>query len=390
MNARPAAPTASLTVQLGWAVYLACSWTWCIGMYLPIVLRDHYGWPGVIAFALPNIAGVVLFGIAVGTASISRALIARHGGVMAWFSLITIAFHVYFLAAVWGYEREGASWVAGLLVPVPIVALAWLARPLCDQTLRRLALFVYATSLAMLGASAVIHLSDSTEAASRTAVWAERAPSGVVFLAPLFALGFLTCPSMDLTFHRALEGVGGERAGRTTFALFSALFAVMIASTALYSVTGLRWPVIVHILIQSWFTMTLHWREIDCHGGGESLRAARRWLRPVLLVSLLLAPLPFVDYRWWFIFTGLVFPAYVMLMMARSRLGRPAASEWTLAVVILALAPFAALGFLGGYEWLLLVPCIALVISLFIGERGGAPMDQMRPGLAPAPLSPTG
>ncbi len=385
MNAPRSAVTASLSGPAAWAVYLACSWTWCIGMYLPLVLRDHYGWPGVIAFAIPNIAGVVLFGIVIASAQASRALLARHRSAMAWFSLITIAFHVYFLAAVWGYEFTGASRTASLLVPLPVAALAWLARQFGDHSLRRAALLVYAASLLLIILTLILWFSGEPGESPRAAAWAARQPAGLVFLTPLFILGFLTCPYMDLTFHRAFQGVDGGAARRRTFALFGAFFAVMIGYTAIYSVTGLRWPVIVHLLIQAWFTMTVHWRELEAHGGGESAAAARRWIWPVLTVSWLAAPLPLVDYRWWFIFTGLVFPAWVVLTMARTGLRRPAAPQWTIGAIILLLAPFAAAGFLGGYEWLLLIPCTALAISPFVGRSAGAGAAEERAAGSAAP-----
>ena len=43
---------------IGWAAFLASSWTWCIGMFLPVLMiRDYGGW-GWAVFALPNILGL--------------------------------------------------------------------------------------------------------------------------------------------------------------------------------------------------------------------------------------------------------------------------------------------------------------------------------------------
>ena len=47
---------------VGWGLFCASSWTWCIGMYLPVLLLRHFGWPGVLAFVVPNVAGCVAFG----------------------------------------------------------------------------------------------------------------------------------------------------------------------------------------------------------------------------------------------------------------------------------------------------------------------------------------
>ena len=46
----------------GWGVYCACSWTWCIGMFLPVILLGRFGWAGFLAFAIPNLIGCVGFG----------------------------------------------------------------------------------------------------------------------------------------------------------------------------------------------------------------------------------------------------------------------------------------------------------------------------------------
>lgn len=370
MTGRAESVAAAPAGIFGWAVFLACSWTWCIGMYLPLVLRDHYGWTAVAAFALPNLAGVVLFAFAFPSAESSRAACARHGGAMAWFSLLTIAFHVYFLAAVWQYEFAVAPPPLAMLAPLPVAALAWAARLLNDRAIVRIAIGVYGISLAMTAASAALLFKGA--APVRAAAWTPRDPSGLVFLAPLFVLGFLLCPAMDLTFHRALRRVGGGPAGQRTFALFAAAFALMLLHTAVYSQTGLRWPAIVHILLQSWFTMTVHWREIEARRTVEAGRSASGKLWPALLVSWAMVLLVFVDYRWWFIFTGLVFPAWVVLMLVRPRSGRRAASEWAAALTIGLLAPFAAVGFLAGYEWLLLVPCIALIVAPFVGKSAAA------------------
>ena len=46
---------ARLLSTAGWGIYLSCSWTWCIGMYLPVILLRDFGWPWLLAFAIPNV-----------------------------------------------------------------------------------------------------------------------------------------------------------------------------------------------------------------------------------------------------------------------------------------------------------------------------------------------
>ena len=40
---------------LGWAAYLGMSWTWCIGMFLPVLLIRDYGIWGFVVFAVPTL-----------------------------------------------------------------------------------------------------------------------------------------------------------------------------------------------------------------------------------------------------------------------------------------------------------------------------------------------
>ena len=37
---------------VGWGLYASSSWTWCIGMFLPIILLDRFGTAGFWAFGL--------------------------------------------------------------------------------------------------------------------------------------------------------------------------------------------------------------------------------------------------------------------------------------------------------------------------------------------------
>ena len=49
----PSSERASFFSVIGCAIFLACSWTWCIGMWLPVLLWRDYGpgknWPAIAA-----------------------------------------------------------------------------------------------------------------------------------------------------------------------------------------------------------------------------------------------------------------------------------------------------------------------------------------------------
>ncbi|MCH2186203.1 hypothetical protein MK280_10050, partial [Myxococcota bacterium] len=85
---------------LGWGVYCASSWTWCIGMFLPIILLRLFGWPGFLVFAIPNLVGLVAIGYLCNTER-CRAILREHRPAIRLFSAATVAFQLFFLAWVW-------------------------------------------------------------------------------------------------------------------------------------------------------------------------------------------------------------------------------------------------------------------------------------------------
>jgi hypothetical protein len=55
-------PVAPFGSTLGWANYLGMSWTWCIGMFLPVLLVRDYGIGAWWIFAIPNVVGAAAMG----------------------------------------------------------------------------------------------------------------------------------------------------------------------------------------------------------------------------------------------------------------------------------------------------------------------------------------
>src|SRR3954451_14324542 len=86
--------SASLLNDLIRATLLASSWTWVIGMFLPVLLVREYGvWAWVI-FAIPNCIGAAAMGWTLRTPTQSRDMVVAHAAACRVFSLVTIAFHV--------------------------------------------------------------------------------------------------------------------------------------------------------------------------------------------------------------------------------------------------------------------------------------------------------
>ena len=175
----------------GWGLYCACSWTWCIGLYLPVILVRELGWPGVAVFALPNILGAAAFGYVLRNRAGSENLIARHGSAARWFSVITVAYQAYFAAfivamvappehGVWpGLAAGGGVMAAGVLLAL-LPSKAW---PI-------LAVVVYGLSLATLARLGPSNLLEMKNTGARPAL-------GLVWLAPVMVFGFLLCPYLD-------------------------------------------------------------------------------------------------------------------------------------------------------------------------------------------------
>src|SRR6187397_1723561 len=98
-----ATPRPPARTMLAWAAFLACSWTWCIGMFLPVLLvRDYGGW-GWIVFAVPNVIGAAAMGWILRSGEISRRIVENHRVACLSFSAVTILFHVLFTG--WVIQR---------------------------------------------------------------------------------------------------------------------------------------------------------------------------------------------------------------------------------------------------------------------------------------------
>ena len=81
-----------------WAVFLGMSWTWCIGMFLPVLLARDLGIAGWLAFALPNVVGAAAMGFTFRRRTQSRRMVLAHVRWMRLFSWVTIAFHIFFVS----------------------------------------------------------------------------------------------------------------------------------------------------------------------------------------------------------------------------------------------------------------------------------------------------
>jgi hypothetical protein len=220
--------------------------------------------------------------------------------------------------------------------------------------------------------------------------------TGALWLAPVCAFGFALCPYLDPTFHRARQATS-EAGARAAFSVgFGVLFLSMILVTLFYALWAVRasnslasliavlpiW-LAAHIGMQLTYTCTVHARATPGRGP---------WSAPRISFALLLAGSVAIAtyfapdhaglqgrevvYRSFMSFYGLVFPAYVWLLMVPN--GRSARSVhdsrramrvfW---VSVGLAAPFYWMGFIERQEiWLAPGLAIVLLARLFVRPRG--------------------
>lgn len=359
----------------GWGLYCACSWTWCIGMFLPVILLGRHGWWGFLAFAVPNVLGCATFGYVLRTRECSLEVVRRHRFMFRVFSLVTVAYHVFFLGFVcWlllPVESGEQTLMIALAVPVVVMLLGQVLADVPVRVWPVLAVFVYAFSLIVFASIGVQPLSEIAWRGSQPTVDA-------AWLAPVMIFGFLLCPYLDLTFHRALQ----ESPSKHAFGVFGITFAVMIVLTCAYwdvLTTGLSWLVLGHVMVQAVFTIGAHLREVRSVSD-QTAGASTVTTRLVMLSPLLALPIAFLaafslqpleasvdSYLRFLVFYGLVFPAYALLFMGRSAFGLTRRGVTLFVVICLAFMPLYEAGFLHGHAWVLLGPPI--VFALWRAKR---------------------
>ena len=67
-------------------------------MFLPVILIHRYGWLGFLIFSIPNVIGCAAFGYVVRTPERSKELVEKYKTAISLFAIVTIAFHVFFIA----------------------------------------------------------------------------------------------------------------------------------------------------------------------------------------------------------------------------------------------------------------------------------------------------
>ncbi len=356
---------------LGWAIYLAMSWTWCIGMFLPVLLVRDYGVWAWVVFAVPNVVGAAAMGWVIATREQSRQIVLTHRPTMIVFSIVTAAFQLFFAAWFISELLNTAIGVQGAVILLVAVAAAaiFLRGP-------RLAPVLMAALVLVLSIGCCWKLARSDYLTLPGVL--SRPSIDVLWLLPVSLFGFLLCPYLDLTFHHARSQMSRPQSqlafgiGFGIIFLGSIAFALSYAFGLLYlwdlkaviAVTTFSVYFSIHVI----FTTALHWERATREFGHTQIMST---LLAVAVASAVLALLAWMIggavggelvYRAFVGFYALVFPTYVWLCMIpspRSQPSRRALIVFTVSVLVA--APMFWMGFImGRMIWLL--PGLAIVL----------------------------
>lgn len=358
--------------------FLAASWTWCIGMFLPILLARDFGPWAYILFALPNCVGAGVMGRVMARHGPAEVL-AAHGRASLVFGAVTMAFQWFFL--IWLLADSPREQMLRL-IPAVIVGMllaTWWRRGRFPGGVGGVAAVVISLAL---GAVWLIR-GDVPGVAPPGAL---RPMGELLPLAGVCSLGFLLCPYLDRTFLQTADRCGPQAAPAAFVVGFLGIFPLLIL------ITHLAWPSLgvqpgplrpslypallsLHVAMQLGFTIAAHERAMadePSRGPGVSMAgglafligaglAAAAGLLPLGLHGL--APHEVV-YRGFMAFYGLIFPAYVWCCMIPG--------GWTcvptrrrllaFAAAVVFGAPFFYLGMMMRETWWLL-PGISMVLA---------------------------
>jgi hypothetical protein len=283
---------------------------------------------------------------------------------MSWFAIVTIAFHAFFIVMMMLMHCENANPLLTRFLPFGIVIVGGVVALLPSRIWPYLALIVWATSLA-IGYS----LLPIENEISQSRPWQD-----VIWLTPIVTFGFLFCPYLDPTFHRAIQCSPSKHA----FGVFGITFGAMIGVTCLYHNVILETLTVgigIHLVIQTLFTIGAHFREGARVNNRKNRRRFVCFAFVAGLIAIEAAHRPHAveegltnDYLRFFVFYGLVFPGLVSTFMATRR-AFSTKRVMVFSIVAVASLPFLEWGYIGESPWLTVLPAIALLVWLFASYK---------------------
>ena len=349
----------SILRTIGWGLFCTSSWTWCIGMWLPMIVIGRWGWSGFWVFAVPNVLGCAAMGYIVGSKAKSQQLVDTHRGPMRWFSMFTIGFQLFWLTAVLAFM--GLDWTWLVLAPIGVLLLGAMAAmmPSACWLMFSYAIFIaIVVNFGFIGIDVLEHVPDRGISPG-IELWG---------VAPLITLGFLFSPYLDLTFHRARQ----ETPCKNSFAIFGATFFIVLLFVCAAWIEQALAILLALWLSQLIFTVGAHLRELRSTGqsGGWGsnrtlvtvafLPAALAWIMlglgygqsELFLTSGKGSPMLVEMYLRFIAFYALIVPAWVMAFMGPRRpASRTRTAMVVLVITLLVALPMAELGMIHSTTW---------------------------------------
>lgn len=395
-------------------------------MFLPALLIRDLGLWGYVVFAVPNVVGAAAMGWVLKSPESSRRLVEWHKPAAIFFSTVTILFHYYWIAWLFSWATHKiqlSPWIWAFVILSILLNGSILGRFTPLQKLRatgvrRYQLLAFATwtvsAILLISLVATDPLTPAPAQVFREIPFTMDA----VWLLPASLFGFLLCPYLDLTFHRARLNCDSPRDSKWSFgAGFGIFFFSMIVLTVLYAgpiaaltdrefyapVSIARWAawlIAIHIGVQTLFTVHVH--EDERHRRLGAKRTQTSWAGIGLILVAILGWLigkqsgserflfdslnmisGEIIYRLFLTFYGLIFPTYVYLNIwdVRQRaLRRHTRRSLTVTLIAIAIAsPFFFMGFFVRDErYIPFGVAILLAAKLFTG-RDDRPAPIARP-----------
>lgn len=359
---------------LAWAAFLGISWTWCIGMFLPVLLVRDYGLWGWIVFAVPNVLGAAAMGWVMRRVDDPHRFYLRHLFACTAFSLVTIAFHLFFMFWIIAKLLPGGAIVC--LVAAAIIFMIGLQNG--GDIPAAVAVFVISlvcwAIFAMYGwiwPLAGEPLRNTTE---------------LIYLAPVCVFGFALCPYLDRTFQLAYRA-NGPSSSRTAFGVgFGLIFVLMILFTLCYArrlasagepadfgtIGAVAWAIGIHMALQSAFTIAAHLRpttRVFVPLVAAAILAALIYGIAALIVGDASHSTGETAYRLFMGFYGLVFPAYVLICMIPLNTEPTRRQTNSFIVAVLLALPSFWIGFMEQKTVWLLPGLLIILAAKFVAMR---------------------
>ena len=348
---------------IGWGLYCASSWTWCIGMFLPIILLRDFGWSAFWVFAIPNVIGCTAFGYVLNAKS-SKALIQSHARPIRLFALTTVVYQIFFI----GYGTSLYLFSDGSLAtniwPVLGIVLTLCAAAAAFALRGDLFWMIFGAAAAI---AAVFFYSQTF---SHTEGYAEAlGPENgfsIAWGAPLIVVGFLLNPYLDPTFHRARQ----KAPSRHAFLVFGIVFSGMLAFSALTFDPYTLGPIILPVIMAQWMIQLVYTIGVNLKEIAElphaRIGASLMFLGAVVIGTV--AGLPGIaDERIYLSLLGIYavpFPLYaITAIVAGPTHPMPRLANILIIVLSLAIAPATWMGFVHLHTPWLLATIAAMILG---------------------------